>query len=56
MTRVEQLENRLENLKEVRDFYLKGEKVNGKIYPNPKSGKYANICAKIKKEIRLLSE
>lgn len=54
MTRLQQLENRLENLKEVRDFYIKGEKIGGKIYANPKSGKYSNLVSKIKKEIRLI--
>lgn len=56
MTRLEQLENRLENVKSVRDVYFTSEKINGKIYANPKSGKYARVLAKIKKEIRLLSE
>jgi hypothetical protein len=54
MTRLEQLENRLENLKEVRDFYTKSEKIGGKIYANPKSAKFCNLFSKIKREIRLI--
>jgi hypothetical protein len=54
MTRLETLENRLDNLKDVRDFYIKGQKIGGKIYANPKSGKYMNLVSKITKEIRLI--
>jgi len=55
MTRLETLENRLENVKSVRDTYFTSEKINGKIYANPKSGKYARILSKISREIRLLN-
>jgi hypothetical protein len=54
MTRLQTLENRLENLKEVRDFYIKGEKIGGKIYANPKSGKYMKLVSKLSKEIKLI--
>lgn len=54
MTRLEQLENRLELVKSMKDVYFTSQKINGKTYANPKSGKYANLLAKIKKEIRLI--
>jgi hypothetical protein len=54
MTRLETLQNRLENVKSVRDIYFTSEKINGKIYVNPKSGKYGRILSKISKEIRLI--
>lgn len=54
MTRLETLQNRLENVKSVKDTYFTSEKIGGKIYANPKSGKYARILSKISKEIRLI--
>jgi hypothetical protein len=54
MTRLETLQNRLENVKSVRDIYFTSQKIGGKIYANPKGGKYANLLSKIKKEIRLI--
>ena len=54
MTRLEQLENRLERVKGLRDMFFTSQKIGGKLYANPKSGKYANVLSKIKREIRLI--
>lgn len=54
MTRLETLENRLERVQELRDTFFTSQKIGGKIYANPKSGKYANLVSKIKKEIKLI--
>lgn len=52
MTRIQTLENRLERLQDKRDFYIGSTKVGGKLVSNPKTGRFALICSKIKREIR----
>ena len=54
MERLEILRNRLNSLKEVRDFYVKSVKINGVLRPNPKSMQYSRVCMAIRKEIRVL--
>ena len=52
MTRLQTLENRLERLQDKRDFYVGSIKIGGKLIGNPKTGRFALICSKIRKEIR----
>jgi len=52
MTRLQTLENRLERLQDKRDFYVGSMKINGKLKSNPKTGRFALVCSKIKREIR----
>jgi len=52
MTRLQTLQNRLERLQDKRDFYIGSMKINGKLKSNPKTGRFALVCSKIKREIR----
>lgn len=54
MTRLQTLENRLARLQDKKDFYVGSEKINGKIYRNPKTARFALTCSLIKREIRNL--
>ena len=54
MTRLETLENRLARLVDNKDSYLSGNKINGKLFANPKQGRYANTSSLIRKEIRTI--
>ena len=55
MTRLQTLENRLERIQDKKESYILSEKINGKIYANPKASRYQITCVRIKREIRLLS-
>lgn len=55
MTRLQTLENRLLRLQDKKEDYTLSEKINGKLYRNPKAARYALTCTLIKREIRTLN-
>ena len=54
MTRLQTLQNRLARIQDNKDAYILSERINGKIYANPKSPRYSITCVLIKREIRSL--
>jgi len=54
MTRLQTLTKRLERLQDKKESYILSEKINGKLYENPKSARFSLVCVKIRREIRTL--
>ena len=55
MTRLQTLENRLARIQNRKETYILSEKINGKLYANPRASKYSMTCVLIKREIRNLN-